>query len=70
MGPNTTITDGPSGTIAYNNPTITYTGSNNVTPTANLVYSTYLRGDDSVRSIYSSFISKEPTSLSTDGLFC
>jgi uncharacterized protein (TIGR02145 family) len=37
--PTTIITDGPSGTIPYNYPCFSYTGSDNITSTANLVYS-------------------------------
>jgi len=45
--PNTQITDGPSGTIDYNDVTFTWTGSDDVTPTSELVYSYYLDGYDS-----------------------
>jgi glucose/arabinose dehydrogenase len=38
VAPDTTITGGPTGTITTGNATFTWTGSDNVTPEANLVY--------------------------------
>jgi len=61
--PDTSITGGPSGTITYNNPTFTYTGSDYITPTANLIYATYLQGYDSGWSSFSSSTTKSYTNL-------
>jgi hypothetical protein len=61
--PDTSITDGPNGTITFNNPTFTYTGTDNVTPTANLVYATYLQGYDSDWSSFSSSTAKSYSNL-------
>jgi hypothetical protein len=56
--PDTSITGGPSGTITYNDVTFTYTGSDDVTQTSNLLYSYKLEGYDSGWSDYSSATSK------------
>jgi hypothetical protein len=61
--PDTQISSGPTGTITYNNPTFTYTGTDDVTPTANLVYATYLQGYDSDWSSFSSSTSKSYSNL-------
>jgi len=61
--PDTQISSGPSGTITYNNPSFTYTGTDNVTPTASLVYATYLQGYDSGWSNFSSSTSKSYSNL-------
>jgi hypothetical protein len=61
--PDTQISSGPSGTITYNNPIFTYTGSDNITPTANLVYATYLQGYDSGWSSFSSSTTKSYSNL-------
>jgi hypothetical protein len=45
--PDTEITSGPSGTITTNRVTFSYTGTDNVTPAASLVYAMYLQGYDS-----------------------
>ncbi|KAA0002289.1 MAG: hypothetical protein FE048_04135, partial [Thermoplasmata archaeon] len=45
--PETTITSGPSGTITYNDVTFTWSGSDDITPTPNLLYSYKLEGYDS-----------------------
>ena len=45
--PNTEITSGPSGTIDYNDVTFTWIGSDDVTPTSELVYRYCLEGYDS-----------------------
>ena len=42
--PDTTIVSGPTGTITYNDVTFTWSGSDDVTPTAQLVYSYKLDG--------------------------
>ena len=42
--PNTTITSGPTGTIDYNDVTFTWTGSDDITPTAQLEFSYKLDG--------------------------
>jgi hypothetical protein len=53
--PDTSITGGPpSGTITYNDVTFTYTGSDDVTYTSNLIYSHKLDGYDSDWSSYTS----------------
>jgi hypothetical protein len=61
----TSITGGPSGTITYNDVTFTYTGSDDVTSTSNLVYSYRLDGDgyDSSWSSYTSSTSKSYNDL-------
>jgi hypothetical protein len=61
--PDTIITGGPSGTIGYNNPTFTFTGTDNVTSTANLMYATYLQGYDSGWSAFSASTSKTYNNL-------
>ena len=61
--PDTSITGGPSGTITYNDVTFTYTGSDNVTPTSNLVYSYKLEGYDSNWSSYTTSTSKSYNDL-------
>jgi hypothetical protein len=45
--PDTVITGGPTGIITHNSASFTFTGSDNVTRTDNLVYATYLQGHDS-----------------------
>ena len=64
--PDTSITDGPSGTITYNDVTFTYTGTDNVTSTSNLVYSYKLDGYDSSWSSYASSTSKSYNDLPND----
>ena len=59
ISPDTTITSGPSGEIDYNNVTFTYTGSDDITETPNLVYSYKLEGYDSDWSGYSSSTLKD-----------
>jgi hypothetical protein len=61
--PDTSITDGPNGTITFNNPTFTYTGTDNVTPTDHLVYATYLEGYDSDWSSFSPSATKSYSNL-------
>ena len=61
--PDTSITGGPSGTIDYNDVTFTYTGSDDVTSTSNLVYSYKLDGYDSSWSSYTSSTSKSYSDL-------
>ena len=61
--PDTSITEGPSGGIAYNNPTFSFTGIDNVTPAALLVYATYLQGYDSGWSSFSLAASKSYNNL-------
>jgi hypothetical protein len=56
--PDTSITAGPSGTINYKDVTFTYTGSDNVSSTSNLVYSCILEGYESSWSTYTSSTSK------------
>ncbi len=56
--PETNITGGPSGTIGYDDVQFTWTGSDNVTATSNLVYSYYLNGYDSGYSPWTSSTSK------------
>jgi hypothetical protein len=54
MPPDTQITGGPNGTINTNSATFTWTGSDNVTPTGNLVYAYRL---DPIEPNFSSFSS-------------
>lgn len=61
--PNTTITGGPSGTISENDIIFTYTGSDNKTPTSNLVYSYRLDVYDASWSTYTSSTSKSYSDL-------
>ncbi|MEA3312151.1 MAG: triple tyrosine motif-containing protein, partial [candidate division WOR-3 bacterium] len=56
--PETTITSGPSGTIEYRDVSFEWTGSDNVTATADLVYSYKLEGEDSEWSIWSIDVNK------------
>jgi len=62
--PDTTITSGPAGTITYNTVTFQWTGSDNVTPPSNLVYSYYLVGYDTNWSPYTPDTSKTYQNLS------
>ncbi len=61
--PDTSITDGPSGTITYNNVTFIYTGSDNVTSTSNLVCSYKLDGYDTNWSSYTTSTLKSYSNL-------
>jgi Tol biopolymer transport system component len=61
--PDTSITGGPSGTITYNDVVFTYTGSDNVTFTSNLVYSYKLDGYDINWSSYASSTTKSYNNL-------
>ena len=56
--PDTTITVGPSGTITNNSANFSYSGTDDFTPTANLVYATYLQGYDSGWSSFGAATSK------------
>ncbi len=56
--PETEITTGPSGAIAYTDATFTWTGSDDVTPTANLRYSFMLEGYDTSWSTWTSSTSR------------
>ena len=58
--PETTITDGPSGTISEINVTFTFTGSDNVTPVENLVYAFRL---DPLEPNFSAFSSSTTSKL-------
>ena len=62
--PDTEITSGPSGTINYNDMTFEWTGSDDVTPTSDLVYSCKLEGYDTSWSSWTSSTSKSYTDLS------
>ena len=57
-GPETFITDGPSGTITTNDVTFAFTGSDDVSPTSSLVYAYGLEGYDTDWSDYTSSTSK------------
>ena len=59
----TEITSGPSGTIDYNDVTFTWTGSDDVTPTSELVYSYYLGGYESEWSFWTPDIAKSYNDL-------
>ena len=61
--PNTTLTGGPSGTITDNDVIFSYTGLDNRTPSANLVYSYKLAPYDSSWSSYISSTSKSYSDL-------
>ena len=56
--PQTTITDGPTGTIDYSDVTFKWTGSDTMTSTSNLVYSYKLDGYDTSWSSWTSNTSK------------
>jgi len=58
QSPDTQITSGPSGTIDYNDVTFTWTGTDNVTPPEDLLYSWRLEGYESSWSSYSSTTSR------------
>ena len=55
--PNTTITSGPSGTIDYDDVSFTWTGTDIVTQTQNLVYSYKLEGLEGYENNWSDFTS-------------
>jgi len=61
--PDTTITSGPSGTIDYNDVGFSWTGSDDVTPTSDLLYSYKLEGYDSDWSGYSPSTTKSYNDL-------
>ena len=62
-GPDTTITNGPSGTIGPQDVTFSWTGSDESTPTIKLVYSYKLEGHDLFWSSWSSSKTKTYTGL-------
>lgn len=57
--PNTEITNGPSGTIDYNDVTFNWTGSDGITPTSQLLYSYILEPSDSDWSAWTDNKSKQ-----------
>jgi len=61
--PDTAITSGPSGSITYNDVTFTFTGSDDVTPTFDLMYSFKLEGYDTNWSSYTSSTSRSYKNL-------
>src|SRR5262245_21548426 len=61
--PDTTITSGPSGTITNTSATFTWTGTDNTTPTANLVYAFRLEPIETAFSAFTSTISKTYSGL-------
>ncbi|HXX62156.1 MAG TPA: triple tyrosine motif-containing protein, partial [Bacteroidota bacterium] len=61
--PDTMITSGPSGTITSNSASFTFTGSDNVTPTGNLVYATWLQGYENGWSDFSAATVKSYSNL-------
>jgi hypothetical protein len=61
--PSTQITDGPSGTIDYDDVIFTWTGTDDKTSTRNLMYSYKLEGYDSSWSGWTSFKSKSYDNL-------
>jgi hypothetical protein len=61
--PDTTITVGPSGTITNNSANFSYSGTDDFTPTANLVYATYLQGYDSGWSSFGAATSRSYSNL-------
>ena len=64
--PETTLTSGPDGTITYNDVTFNWTGSDDVTPTSQLVYSYKLEKYDSGWSAWTSVTSKSYNDLPND----
>jgi len=66
--PEAEITSGPSGTIDYNDVAFTWTGSDDATPTTELVYSYILEPYDSDWSPWTSDTSKQYTDL-PDGAY-
>lgn len=61
--PDTTITDGPSGTIEYNDVAFTWVGSDDVTSPSDIIYSYKLQGYDSSWSSWTTSKSKSYTDL-------
>jgi len=61
--PETSITSGPSETITYDDVSFGWTGTDDITPTANLVYSYRLEGYDTSWSPYTTSTSKSYTNL-------
>ena len=61
--PDTGITDGPTGTVIDNDVTFTYTGTDNVSPAANLTYSYRLEGSEDTWSEYATATVKSYTDL-------
>lgn len=57
--PDTEITSGPSGSINYDDVTFTWTGSDDLTPVPELVYSYYLEGYDTDCSAWTSNTSRQ-----------
>ena len=66
--PQTVINIAPSETIDYNKVTFEWTGSDNTTPTANLIYSYYLEGYDTDYSPFNADTAKTYTDL-PDGTY-
>ena len=66
--PDTTITEGPSGTITANSATFIYMGTDDVTPAEGLVYATYLQGYDSGWSSFNAATSRSYSNL-PDGTY-
>ena len=64
--PETTIMSAPDGTMEYNDVSFNWTGSDDVTPTSQLVYSYYLAGYDSGWSAWTSATSKSYNDLPND----
>ena len=64
--PETTITSAPDGTITYNNVSFNWTGSDDVTPTSQLVYSYKLENYDGDWSSWTSNTSKSYNDLPND----
>ncbi|MCD6236789.1 MAG: right-handed parallel beta-helix repeat-containing protein, partial [Thermoplasmata archaeon] len=61
--PDTTITDGPTGIIEYNDVTFTWNGSDDITSPSNIIYSYKLQGYDSSWSSWTTSKSKSYTDL-------
>jgi len=67
--PVTIISQGPSGTTCKDDVTFSWTGTDDVTPASNLLYSYYLEGYDSGWSSWASTITKGYTNLPTGGTY-
>jgi|GEM_PF-5567783 len=68
VSPDTSITNGPSGTINHNDVNFSWTGTDNHTPTSNLVYSYKMEGEDSSWSSWTGSTSTNYSGLS-DGSY-
>ena len=63
IAPNTNITAGPTGTITVNTASFTWSGNDNITPTAGLVYATRLEPLETAFSVFGSATTKSYSNL-------